>query len=66
MFTSSGSVFSENSGGLVDEQSDVVSSEDVISGGGSGIRSKEILRAENVVLQHPGGIVLRFGGLYTL
>lgn len=29
-------------------------------------RSAAILKAERAVLCHPGGIVLRFGGLYTV
>ncbi len=44
---------------MVDEGSDVASRD------GSN-RSAAILRAEKAVLEHPGGIVLRFGGLYTL
>ena len=66
VFTSSGSVYTENSGGIVDEESDVVFSEEAVSSGGSGTRAMGILRAEKAVLQHPGGIVIRLGGLYTL
>ena len=59
----------ENGGGIVDEASDVVFSEDPNgSGGGGGMSSRAvgILQAEKKVLEHPGGIVLRLGGLYTL
>ena len=59
VFTSSGGVYMENSGGMVDEASDVVVSKDS--------RAAGILEAEKAVLKsHPGGIVLRLGGLYTL
>ena len=57
VFTSSAGVFAENSGGIVDENSEVITDTD---------RSQKILGAENAVLAHPGGIVLRLGGLYTL
>ena len=57
----------ENGGGIVDEASDVVFSEDPNgSGGGMSSRAVGILQAEKKVLEHPGGIVLRLGGLYTL
>lgn len=63
VFTSSGGVYVENDGGIVDEASDVVFSEDPSS---MSSRAVGILQAEKKVLEHPGGIVLRLGGLYTL
>ena len=72
VFTSSGGVYSENSGGIVDEGSDVLFPEDdgnTITASEANPRAENIrgiLRAEKAVLRHPGGIVLRFGGLYTL
>ena len=68
VFTSSGGVYVENGGGIVDEASDVVFSEDPNGSGGGGMSSRAvgILQAEKKVLEHPGGIVLRLGGLYTL
>ncbi len=56
MFTSSGGVFAENNGGSVNEKSEVTTTE----------RSKNMLAAEAEALSLDGGIVLRFGGLYTL
>jgi len=61
VFTSSGGVFTENSGKMVDESSDVVSLEEPWT-----TRSQGILSAEKAVLKNSGGIVLRYGGLYTL
>ena len=60
VFTSSGGVYTQNDGGMVDEDSDVIVSQDMAS------RTVGILQAEKAVLKHPGGIVLRYGGLYTL
>lgn len=57
VFTSSGGVYVENSGGLVDESSPVSSSVSRYAG---------ILAAEKAVLENTCGIALRFGGLYTL
>lgn len=59
VFTSSGGVYTENSGGIVNEDSDVVSSEGTS-------RSSGIIKAEKAVLEHLGGICLRLAGLYTL
>ena len=53
------SVHTENEGGIVNEESNVVSSEDTS-------RKGHILKAEKAVLEHLGGIVLRLAGLYTL
>jgi len=61
VFTSSGGVYTENSGKMVDENSDVVSVEEPWT-----TRSQGIIYAEKLVREHTGGIVLRFGGLYTL
>jgi len=55
VFTASGGVYSENSGKVVDETSEVTRSTD---------RSKALLSAEDLVLK-AGGVVIRFGGLYT-
>ena len=68
VFTSSGGVYSENSGGMVDEESEVASQDNLGSEAkkSASPRTMGILRAEKAVLQHPGGIVLRLGGLYTL
>ena len=54
VFTSSGSVFRENTGGQVDEVSDTVETE----------RATALLAGEEVVVGG-GGCVLRLGGLYT-
>ena len=56
IFTSSGGVYSENAGGVVDETSAVKSDHPY---------SRRILDAEEQVIS-VGGCVLRFGGLYTL
>jgi len=53
LFTSSGSVFAENSGGEVDESSEVIRT----------ARSEKLVDAEGEVLAR-GGCVLRLGGLY--
>lgn len=54
VFTSAGSVYGENSGGVVDEESAVVRTE----------RSGKMLDAEQHVLKNEG-CVIRLGGLYT-
>jgi len=54
VFTSAGSVYRENSAGLVDEMSETVETE----------RSAPLLTGEKSVLQ-VGGCALRLGGLYT-
>ena len=54
VFTSAGSVYRENSGGLVDEMSETVETE----------RSAPLLAGEKDVLE-AGGCALRLGGLYT-
>ena len=54
VFTSAGSVYAENSGGTVDENSETVRSE----------RSGKLLDGEKNVLSD-GGCVIRLGGLYT-
>ena len=67
IFSSSGGVYVENGGGIVDEASDVVFSEDPNTEAVSmSSRALGILQAEKKVLGHPGGIVLRLGGLYTM
>jgi len=55
VFTSAGSVYGENCGGVVDEESAVVRTE----------RSGKMLDAEEHVLKN-GGCVIRLGGLYTV
>jgi len=55
IFTSAGSVYSENSGGEVDENSETVRTE----------RSGKLLDGENHVLGNQGCVV-RLGGLYTV
>ena len=55
VFTSSGGVYAENSGGEIDENSEVSTSSE---------RTKTLISAEQCVLQN-GGDVIRFGGLYT-
>jgi len=55
IFTSAGSVYSENSGGVVDEVSETVRNE----------RSVKLLDGEKVVAD-AGGSNIRLGGLYTL
>jgi len=55
IFTSAGSVYSENNGGEVDESSETVRTE----------RSEKLLDGEKHVIAG-GGCVLRLGGLYTV
>jgi len=55
IFTSAGSVYEENGGGLVDENSPVIRTE----------RSGKMLDAEQHVVKN-GGCVIRLGGLYAL
>lgn len=55
IFTSSGSVMGENSGGTVNEESPRARTE----------RSGKLMDAEDIVLEQ-GGCVLRLGGLYSL
>ena len=55
IFTGSGSVYSENSGQVVDENSSVTRETE---------RATTLLTAEDAVLLK-GGLVLRFGGLYS-
>jgi len=54
VFTSAGSVYAENSGGTVDENSELARSE----------RSGKLIDAEKIVLEK-GGCVIRLGGLYS-
>jgi len=54
VFTSSGSVYAENSGGTVNEESELTRTE----------RSGKIIDAENVVVSK-NGCVIRLGGLYS-
>ena len=60
VFTSSGGVYVENQGNLVNEKSKVWKDDPDKQ------RFKGILEAEKLVLEHPGGTVLRLGALYTL
>jgi len=55
VFTGSGGVYAENSGGVIDETSETSSVSE---------RSKALLTAEQNVEQF-GGVTIRFGGLYT-
>lgn len=55
VFTASAGVYSENTGGVVDESSPVNSTSE---------RNTLLLQAEQKVLSSHGGIVIRFGGLY--
>ena len=61
VFTASGGVYVENSGGVIDEDSDV--SSDSVRGK-STERSKLLLSAEQIVLKN-NGVVVRLGALYT-
>jgi len=56
VFTSSGGVYSENNGGVVDENSQVESS--------CSARQEMLLKTEETVMEN-GGFVVRFAGLYT-
>ena len=60
VFTSSGGVYVENQGNVVNETSEVWNDDPDKQ------RFKGILQAEKLVLEHPGGTVLRLGALYTL
>ena len=55
VFTGSGGVYAENSGGVIDEDSETSSVSE---------RSKALLSAEQSVEKF-GGVTIRFGGLYT-
>ena len=55
VFTASGGVYAENNGGEIEENSEVLTSSE---------RSKTLISAEKKVLEN-GGVVIRFGGLYT-
>lgn len=55
VFTSSGSVYEENSGATINEESETNKSE----------RSKNLIDAEKVIIKK-GGCVVRLGGLYSL
>ena len=55
VFTGSGGVYAENSGGIIDENSETKSVSQ---------RSKALISSEKIVEQF-GGTTIRFGGLYT-
>lgn len=64
VFTSSGGVFAENEGNVIDENSQVSNCTSTVrTAHGSG--TKIILDGEAKVLSHKNGFVLRLGGLYT-
>ena len=59
VFTSSGGVYKENSGGVIDELSPVTPNDEATE------RTKVILEGEEAVLAEAAGVVVRLGGLYT-